>query len=112
MFQITTVEQLEQYMTLTADEKAGCAFANRCEIARPECSAQLPELLEAAPRLQGRPQGFVPVRGELPSPLNPPAGCAFHPRCPAATARCREQAPVPQPFATGREAACHLIHPA
>ena len=69
-------------------------------------------LLEAAPRLQGRSQGFVPVRGELPSPLNPPTGCAFHPRCPAATARCREHTPVLQPFAAGREAACHLIHPA
>ena len=79
---------------------------------RSEARQRARALLEAAPRLQGRSQGFVPVRGELPSPLNPPTGCAFHPRCPAATARCREHTPVLQPFAAGREAACHLIHPA
>ncbi len=68
-------------------------------------------LLDAAPRLTGRPHGFVPVRGELPSPLNPPSGCSFHPRCPAAQPSCREQAPLLRPIANGREVACHLIHP-
>ncbi len=48
------------------------------------------------------------LQGEIPSPLNPPGGCTFHPRCPQATARCRQEAPVPQPLAGGRWIACHL----
>jgi oligopeptide/dipeptide ABC transporter ATP-binding protein len=50
---------------------------------------------------------FKPIAGELPSPLSPPSGCAFHPRCPKATELCR----VERPILTGREdgtlVACH-----
>jgi peptide/nickel transport system ATP-binding protein len=48
--------------------------------------------------------------GELPSPSSPPSGCHFHPRCPAATLRCRSEVPVLKPTETGRLVACH--HPA
>lgn len=48
----------------------------------------------------------VPLRGELPSPLNPPPGCAFNTRCPHATEECRVLRPVPREV-DGRQVACH-----
>lgn len=48
------------------------------------------------------------IQGELPSPLNPPSGCAFHPRCPQATERCREQTPELRPV-NDAWVACHLV---
>jgi len=54
------------------------------------------------------PAAFVPVRGEIPSPLAPPRGCHFHPRCPYAMPRCRESAPALAPVAPGRLSACFL----
>ena len=48
------------------------------------------------------------LEGEVPSPLNPPSGCAFHPRCPYAVARCREERPVLRAIEDGRMVACHL----
>ncbi|GBF75275.1 ABC transporter ATP-binding protein [Paenibacillus sp. 598K] len=48
-----------------------------------------------------------PLRGELPNPADPPSGCAFHPRCPYATERCREEAPALLEHAPGHQAACH-----
>ncbi|WP_421998573.1 ABC transporter ATP-binding protein [Reyranella sp.] len=55
----------------------------------------------------GRPRQRAAVQGEIPSPLAPPSGCAFHPRCPMATDRCRVELPVLQTV-DGREVACHL----
>ena len=66
-------------------------------------------LLEAIPRLHRRKRAFEPVQGELPSPLAPPPGCPFHPRCPAAVARCREERPELRAISPGRVAACHLL---
>jgi oligopeptide/dipeptide ABC transporter ATP-binding protein len=67
-------------------------------------------LLEAAPELDPARRGRAEaaVRGELPSPVNPPPGCAFHPRCPAAIERCRTVRPPLAPLADGRLAACHV----
>ena len=48
------------------------------------------------------------LEGEVPSPLDPPAGCTFHPRCPYAVARCREERPVLRAIEDGRMVACHL----
>jgi len=65
-------------------------------------------LLAEVPRLQRGRRTFHPVKGEIPSPLNPPTGCHFHPRCPHATARCSAQAPDLKEIAPGRFSACHL----
>ncbi len=48
------------------------------------------------------------LRGETPSPLNPPAGCHFHPRCPFAQDICRKDTPVLRQIAPGHQAACHF----
>jgi peptide/nickel transport system ATP-binding protein len=51
---------------------------------------------------------FETIDGEVPSPLSPPPGCHFHPRCPLAADRCRTERPVLRAIAPGREAACHF----
>lgn len=65
-------------------------------------------LLDEVPRLDTRKRTFVPIKGEIPSPIDPPSGCHFHPRCPHATERCRIEQPVLKEIAPGRIAACHL----
>ncbi|WP_025038524.1 ABC transporter ATP-binding protein [Bradyrhizobium sp. DOA9] len=54
----------------------------------------------------------VPLEGEVPSPINPPSGCAFHPRCPLAVERCRVEVPFLTPTPDGRFVACHVRAPA
>ncbi len=49
------------------------------------------------------------LAGEPPNPVDRPAGCAFHPRCPFAVARCRAEIPELRTLADGRRAACHLV---
>ena len=66
-------------------------------------------LLAASPTADTSRRGRrVRLRGELPSPLNPPTGCPFHPRCPLANERCRIEVP-PLYFQRGREVACHAV---
>lgn len=65
-------------------------------------------LIADAPRLDAKAAAYRPIKGELPSPLKPPTGCAFHPRCPVAMSRCSEQAPEMTEIAPGHHAACHL----
>ena len=65
-------------------------------------------LLAEIPRLDTRKRQFAPVKGEIPSPLSPPSGCHFHPRCPHAMERCRVEAPALKEIAPGRRSACHL----
>jgi peptide/nickel transport system ATP-binding protein len=65
-------------------------------------------LLAEVPRLDSRKRRFEPVKGEIPSPIAPPPGCHFHPRCPLASARCRSEAPALREIAPGRLSACHL----
>jgi oligopeptide/dipeptide ABC transporter, ATP-binding protein, C-terminal domain len=65
-------------------------------------------LLDEAPRVDTRKRTFAPIKGEIPSPLNPPTGCAFHPRCPHALPRCKEERPRLREIAPGRMSACHL----
>jgi oligopeptide/dipeptide ABC transporter ATP-binding protein len=68
-------------------------------------------LLSAVPGLRprGRRQATVNVEGEPPSPLHPPTGCRFHPRCPWAIDVCREQEPALRITESGHMAACHLV---
>jgi peptide/nickel transport system ATP-binding protein len=65
-------------------------------------------LIEEVPRIDARHRSYIPIRGEIPSPLAPPSGCHFHPRCPHAFARCRDEAPELREIAPGRISACHL----
>lgn len=65
-------------------------------------------LLGEVPRLDQRKRAFHPVSGEIPSPIDPPQGCHFHPRCPHAMPRCATDTPVLREIAPGRHAACHL----
>jgi len=65
-------------------------------------------LLLQVPRLESRKTQFQPVKGEIPSPLEPPSGCHFHPRCPHALARCRAEEPALREIAPGHLSACHL----
>ena len=61
----------------------------------------------------GRRQGIL--QGELPSPLNPPPGCAFSTRCPRAQERCRQEQPALRQLPDGQQVACHFdlhSHPA
>jgi oligopeptide transport system ATP-binding protein len=59
------------------------------------------------PELEARRQHIV-LRGEVPSPLNPPAGCVFHPRCPVAETRCQTTVPGLREIRPGHWAACLL----
>ncbi len=68
-------------------------------------------LLDSAPRLaaDGAPvQDIRPISGELPSPINPPSGCAFHQRCAFAQPRCSQELPVLRSLGEPREVACHF----
>jgi peptide/nickel transport system ATP-binding protein len=65
-------------------------------------------LLDEIPSIEQRKRSFAPIEGEIPSPLDPPTGCHFHPRCPHAMARCREEIPQLREVAAGRWSACHL----
>jgi peptide/nickel transport system ATP-binding protein len=65
-------------------------------------------LLAEVPRLDARKRTFEPIKGEIPSPLAPPPGCHFHPRCPHAMPRCRTEVPQLKAIEPGRLSACHL----
>jgi len=67
-------------------------------------------LLAAAPGT--RPGEPVPaaLHGEIPSPLDPPSGCPFHPRCPVAEPRCSREVPALLAPSAGREVACHVVN--
>jgi peptide/nickel transport system ATP-binding protein len=69
-------------------------------------------LLAEVGKVEPRKRVFLPVRGEIPSPLDPPPGCHFHPRCPHTMPRCRAAAPPLVDVAPGRMAACWLNEPA
>ncbi len=68
-------------------------------------------LLAEVGKVEPRKRTFVPVKGEIPSPLDPPTGCHFHPRCPYAMPRCKDLAPPLIEIAPGRMSACHLNTP-
>jgi peptide/nickel transport system ATP-binding protein len=65
-------------------------------------------LLAEAPTLEVKKKRFVAIQGEIPSPLHPPSGCHFHPRCPHAIARCKVDAPALKEIAPQHYSACHL----
>jgi oligopeptide/dipeptide ABC transporter ATP-binding protein len=67
-------------------------------------------LLAAVPEADpARPRPQAAVQGDVPSPISPPSGCAFHPRCPFAEERCRVEVPALLPGANGHAVACHVF---
>jgi oligopeptide transport system ATP-binding protein len=67
--------------------------------------ASVPVLEAGAPG--ARPRIILP--GEVPSPIHPPSGCPFHPRCPVAEPRCRTEIPALRDLGMGHSVACHLV---
>ncbi|MFP6729761.1 MAG: oligopeptide/dipeptide ABC transporter ATP-binding protein [Alphaproteobacteria bacterium] len=65
-------------------------------------------LLDTIPDLDMSGRAREPVQGEVPNPIDPPSGCAFHPRCPLANDRCRSETPKPI-SANGAMIACHAV---
>jgi oligopeptide/dipeptide ABC transporter ATP-binding protein len=69
-------------------------------------------LLHAVPSPEpGRARRRTVLGGDIPSPANPPSGCAFHPRCPHAMPRCARETPLPTRLPGGQTVACHLHGP-
>ena len=66
-------------------------------------------LLAALPQLDTRGRDKSPITGEIPSPLDPPPGCTFHPRCPHADARCKSERPELSAQPDGSQVACHAV---
>lgn len=100
-----------------ADRVAVMYLGKICEIAPSETLYGSPQhpytraLLSAIPipdpnAKLGRPEL---VDGELPSPMNPPSGCVFRPRCPMAQAQCAHEVPALKAMADGRQVACHFV---
>ena len=68
-------------------------------------------LLAAVPKLDpAQRHHFSEIQGEIPSLLDPPGGCRFHPRCPKAEERCRMEPPLLRELAPGHKVACHLAN--
>jgi peptide/nickel transport system ATP-binding protein len=65
-------------------------------------------LLDAIPDIGMTGRARTPVQGEVPNPLAPPSGCAFHPRCPHANERCKRERPALSEF-KGIRVACHAV---
>ena len=65
-------------------------------------------LLDAVPDLSKIGSARASVAGEVPSPINPPPGCPFHPRCPLANERCRQEVPALHQ-SKGTRVACHAL---
>ena len=65
-------------------------------------------LLASIPRASRKGQDLLPIKGSPPSLASVPAGCAFHPRCPMSTERCRVERPELRTLSDGRTSACHF----
>lgn len=65
-------------------------------------------LIASIPKIEANARGSLSaMAGEIPSPSKPPSGCRFHPRCPAATARCSQEEPVMMEISKNHFLACH-----
>ncbi len=69
-------------------------------------------LLQTIPNIEKPHRDRIVAGGEVPSPLKPPSGCPFHPRCPVATARCSAELPEVRTLSNGTRVACHLAEEA
>ncbi len=87
-----------------------------CEVASRDAMFQQPRhpytrlLLDTIPDLEMTGKQRAPVAGEVPNPINPPAGCTFHPRCPFANERCKQERPdLKRDPHDGAQIACHAF---
>ena len=76
------------------------------DVRHPYTRALFSAVLVAGP---GRREEEIVLKGEVPSPLNPPSGCHFHPRCPWVMPRCSQQEPMLREVSPGHAVACHLF---
>jgi peptide/nickel transport system ATP-binding protein len=83
-------------------------LADKAELFRHPRHPYTRMLLDAIPDIRMTGRARTPVQGEVPNPLSPPSGCAFHPRCPHADARCKSERPVLKPF-NSIQIACHAV---
>lgn len=95
-------------------DKIGVLYLGRLvEEADPDTLFETPKhpysqmLLAAAPKMDGFGREVDPPQGEIPDPINPPTGCAFHPRCPIAVERCSRERPEMRRLGASK-VACHL----
>jgi peptide/nickel transport system ATP-binding protein len=96
-------------------DQVGVMYLGRlCELADARILFRRPRhpytrlLLETIPDLELTGRARVPVAGEVPSPIDPPPGCSFHPRCPFANERCRRERPELR-LVEGDQVACHAV---
>lgn len=66
-------------------------------------------LLDTIPNLEAPKRARDAAAGEVPSPIDPPSGCTFHPRCPLANGRCKAERPAILSVGDGRRVACHAV---
>jgi len=90
------------YLGRVVEEGAGAEIFARAN--HPYTKALLSEM----PMIRLERKTYHPVVGEIPSPMHPPAGCHFHPRCPHAMPRCSSEVPMLREIAPGHRSACHL----
>ena len=96
-------------------DEIGVMYLGRiCELAETKALFAKPRhpytrfLLDAIPDLEMSGRQRIPVAGEVPSPINPPSGCTFHPRCPFANDRCKSERPELMQV-DGAQVACHGV---
>lgn len=65
-------------------------------------------LMSQNPSIKNRKKFHTPIKGEVPSPINPPSGCYFHPRCPHVTEKCKTVHPILESVGVNHTVACHL----
>ncbi len=100
---------------LVADQIGVMYLGRMVEYAPTEALFESPQhpytraLLADVPNLSPQKRRFAVIKGQLPSPLDPPSGCHFHPRCPVAEKRCGRIAPDLREAAPDHVAACHLV---
>ncbi len=97
-------------------DRVGVMYLGRlCEVAPVDAIFDSPLhpytrlLLDTIPDVEMTGRATQPVAGEIPNPIDPPSGCAFHPRCPEPTDKCRREGPELTTLDSGVQVACHAI---